>query len=82
MELNFVVAHLKHPHIAARLPIWIDRFARGGLKECADTFERLIHKLACAATVSVGPAGVNACPRGCAMSPIQHRCTMCGLTFN
>ncbi|EIW63017.1 uncharacterized protein TRAVEDRAFT_141629 [Trametes versicolor FP-101664 SS1] len=82
MELNFVVAHLKHPHIAVELPTWIDRFARGELKECADTFGRLIHKLACAATVTVATGGLNACPRGCAMSTVQHRCTMCGLSFN
>ncbi|OJT09292.1 hypothetical protein TRAPUB_14289 [Trametes pubescens] len=80
MELNFVVAHLKHPHIVVELPTWIDRFARGELKECADTFGRLIHKLACAATAA--PGGVVACPRGCAMSTVQHRCTMCGLTFS
>ncbi|EIW63019.1 uncharacterized protein TRAVEDRAFT_34275 [Trametes versicolor FP-101664 SS1] len=79
MELNFVLLYLKHPDITVRLPTWIDRFARGELPECADTFGRLIHKLACAATAP--PSGRNDCPRGCAMATIQHRCGMCGTTF-
>lgn len=79
MELNFVLANLKHPDITVRLPTWIDRFARGELPECADTFGRLIHKLACAVTAP--PSGRNECPRGCAMATIQHRCGMCGTTF-
>ncbi|KAL1942533.1 hypothetical protein VTO73DRAFT_6135 [Trametes versicolor] len=55
MELDFLLAHLKHPDITDCLPSWIRRFARGELKDCADTFERLIGKLADAA--STGSAG-------------------------
>ncbi|KAH9847627.1 hypothetical protein C2E23DRAFT_848045 [Lenzites betulinus] len=79
MELNYVGVYIKHPDIIVRLPAWTDRFARGELKEHADTFGRFIHMLVCAATAA--PAGENMCPRGCAMATVQHRCTMCGITF-
>lgn len=56
MEVDFLLAHLKHPDITDCLPSWIGRFARGELKECADTFERFIGKLANAASKeSAGP---------------------------
>lgn len=56
MELAFLLAHLQHPDITDCLPSWIGRFARGELKECANTFERFIRKLSSAAlTGSGGP---------------------------
>ncbi|KAI0661272.1 hypothetical protein C8Q70DRAFT_911561 [Cubamyces menziesii] len=79
MELNFALTYLKHPDITVRLPTWVSRFARGELKECADTLERLIHKLGCA---TIDPAVSTMCPKGCAMPTIQHRCAMCGWMFH
>ncbi|KAI0829627.1 hypothetical protein BC628DRAFT_1416674 [Trametes gibbosa] len=79
VELDFVRVNIRHPDITIRLPAWTDLFARGELKEHADTFGRFIHMLVCAATAA--PAGGNVCPQGCAMATVQHRCTMCGLTF-
>ncbi|KAI0356218.1 hypothetical protein OH77DRAFT_1423821 [Trametes cingulata] len=78
MELHFLLMYLKHPDITVRLPTWIDKFARGELQACADTFGRLIHKLACA---TVTPFSGFSCPKGCAMPTIQHRCGMCGFIF-
>ncbi|RPD78283.1 hypothetical protein L226DRAFT_531628 [Lentinus tigrinus ALCF2SS1-7] len=84
MELDFLLTHIQHPDVTIRLPQWIDRFARGDLRECAGTIGTLIHKLACAAvtpTSTVGaPKGPSSCPRGCPMPTIrtQWRCSTCG----
>ena len=94
LELDFLLKHIRHPDITIRLPLWTDRFARGQLSECGDTFLKLIHRLACAAApnLAVNPAAVGpfgsaqampgtlACPRGCPMSTMraQHRCSTCG----
>ncbi|KAI0779796.1 hypothetical protein C8Q74DRAFT_716295 [Fomes fomentarius] len=83
MELNFLLTHMQNPDITIRLPQWIDSFAHGELRHCADTFGMLIHKLACAATSqgpATSPAGPSACPRGCPMPTIrtQWRCSTCG----
>lgn len=83
MELNFLLTHMQHPDITIRLPLWIDSFAHGELRHCADTFGMFIHKLACAATSrgpANSPAGPSACPRGCTMPTIrtQWRCGTCG----
>ncbi|KAI0769670.1 hypothetical protein BD413DRAFT_77371 [Trametes elegans] len=79
MELEFLLKHIKHPDITVRMPCWVDRFACGELKECAETFGALISKLACATVAS--PA-LEACPRGCAMPTVQHRCSLCGHIFH
>ncbi len=86
MELSFLLAHITHPDITIRLPWWIDHFAHGHLVDCADTFGKLIHKLACiaAAPPSAGQfGGTKTCPRGCWMPTIrtQSRCDTCGYTM-
>ncbi|KAM5532555.1 hypothetical protein V8D89_013761 [Ganoderma adspersum] len=83
MELNFLLAHIKHPDITTRLPWWIHRFAQGELAACADTFGMLIHKLACIAAPPDqfrGSRPPSFCPRGCPMPTIrtQFRCNTCG----
>ena len=83
MELNFLLAHIKHPDITTRLPWWIYRFAQGELAPCADTFGMMIHKLACIAAPPDqfgGPKPPSFCPRGCLMPTIraQFRCNTCG----
>ncbi|KAI0675036.1 hypothetical protein C8Q78DRAFT_1112763 [Trametes maxima] len=45
MQLDFVFAHLKHSDITAGLPFWVERFGRGELKECTDTFLQLVGRL-------------------------------------
>ncbi|PIL34170.1 hypothetical protein GSI_03881 [Ganoderma sinense ZZ0214-1] len=82
MELNFLLAHIKHPDVTTRLPWWINRFALGELATCADTFGMLIHKLACIAPPDQfgGLKPPSFCPRGCPMPTIraQFRCNTCG----
>ncbi|KAI0645437.1 hypothetical protein C8Q79DRAFT_692823 [Trametes meyenii] len=45
MQLDFVFAHLKHSDITAGLPLWVNRFGRGELKECVGTFSQFFDRL-------------------------------------